>query len=93
MATAKDWAANDNAKKPRSAPHIVEEHVGEGKIRVHEFGSKKEAHEFGMGLRRAGKQAFIFEKGSKWAQSAQNPGSVVGGGDQPRDEQGRFTSK
>lgn len=106
--TVKDWAArssaldavlgrssgaNDNSKKTRSTPHIVEEDVGGGKIRVHEFASKKEAKAFGMSLRAKGKTAFMHEKGSKWSQSAQNPASVVGGDEIARDEQGRFAPK
>lgn len=77
----------------KARPHILEEHTKEG-IKVHEFASKGEAHAAGTAMRREGKDVSVHEKGSKWAASAQHPEKVIGssgdGGEQKRDDQGRF---
>lgn len=86
-----------NAGKAR--PHVVEERLDGGRIKVHTFGSKGEAHAAGMDMRRSGKDVAVHEQGSKWSQASQlkeqGKGHLVehaGGDDYKRDDQGRFTS-
>jgi hypothetical protein len=80
-------------KSRGGTPYIVVAHNADGSKTVTDHASKKEAHEHGNALRAKGVTAYAHPKdvADKFGLDPRAGGG--GGGDQPRDEQGRFASK
>lgn len=79
------WAKS-KSPKGKGTPYVSVVHNADGTRTVKDHASKKEAHAYGKELRAQGKTAYVHSKAD-----AEKFGLAGSGGDQPRDDQGRFT--
>jgi hypothetical protein len=90
----KAFVERTTGKSSGGTPYIFVAHNADGP-KVTDHPTKKAAHEHAGSLRAKGVLAYAHPKSvaDKYGLDPRTSGGRGGGGDQPRDEQGRFASK